>query len=126
MQIINKYSVNIFKNTYNDRDYYKVGISKKGSDGKYIDGTMDCQFRKDVKVDSTKKIYIKEAWLDFYLTEEKKNDKTYTITHPYIFINKFEYVGEVIEESKVANDPLENNGSVYLDEIELDNSDLPF
>lgn len=122
MEIINKYPVKIFKNTYNDRDYYKVGIAKKNSDGKYINGTIDCQFKKDVKVDDSKKIYIKEAWLDFYLTEEKKNDKTYTITHPYIFINKFEYVGDVVQESKVANDPFMEFG----EENDLDNFDLPF
>ena len=122
MEIINKYPVIIFKNTYNDKDYYKIGLSKKNSEGNYINGSMDCQFRKDVIVDSTKKIYIKEAWLDFYLTEEKKNDKTYTITHPYIFINKFEYVGEVIEESKVANDPFMEFG----EEVALNDSDLPF
>ena len=122
MEIINKYPVIIFKNTYNDRDYYKVGIAKKNSDGKYINGTIDCQFKKDVKVDDSKKIYIKEAWLDFYLTEEKKNDKTYTITHPYIFINKFDYVGDVVQESKVSNDPFMEFG----EENDLDNFDLPF
>lgn len=122
MEIINKYPVKIFKNTYNDKDYYKIGLSKKNSEGKYINGSMDCQFRKDVNVDTDKKIYIKEAWLDFYLTEEKKNDKVSKITHPYIFINNFEYVGDVVEQSKVANDPFQDFG----DELALEDSDLPF
>lgn len=122
MEVIHKYGVKVFKNKYNDKDYYKIGLSKKDKDGNYINGTMDCQFKKDVKVDDSKKIYIKEAWLDFYLTEEKKNDKTYTITHPYIFINKFDYVGDVVQESKVANDPFMEFG----EENDLDIFDLPF
>ena len=114
MKVIQEYPVKIFKNKYQDRTYYRVGLTKKDQNGNYINGAMDCSFRKDTEVDDSKKIYIQEAWIDFYVKDK--------ITHPYIFINKFEYVSDVIEDTKVETDPFADFGS----EVELTDDDLPF
>lgn len=112
MRIIQEYPVKIFKNEYQGYTFYKVGLSKKDKNGNYINGSMDCNFRKDTEVDDSKKIYIQEGWLDFYIKDK--------ITHPYIFINKFEYVSDVVKNDKVEKDPFAEFGT------ELTDDDLPF
>jgi len=114
MQIIQQYPVKVFKNIYQDKTYYRIGLSKKDQNGNYINGAIDAHFRNDAEVDDSKKIYIQEAWLDFYVKDK--------ITHPYIFINKFEYVSDVIKDSKVEDDPFADFGK----EVILTDDDLPF
>ena len=110
MKLIHEYSVKVFDREYEGKKYYKIGLSKKAQDGTYINGYIDARFRKDVDVDTDKKIYIQDAWLDFYVKDK--------ITHPFIFVNKFEYVSEAIEESK--KDSSEDFS------VELTDEDLPF
>lgn len=119
MEIINKYPVKIFKREHEGKTYYKIGLSKKDQEGNYINGYIDAVFRKDVEIDDSKKIYIKNAWLDFYKTKDGK-------TNINIFINKFDYVSDVIKDSKAPGDPLENTGTLYTDDIEISDNDLPF
>lgn len=119
MEIIEKYPVTIFKREYQGKVYYKIGLRKKDQNGKYVNGYIDAQFRKDANVDDSKKIYIKNAWLDFYKTNDGK-------TNIYIFLNKFDYVSDIIEDSKAPGDPLEQTGTMYTDEIELTEDDFPF
>ena len=45
-----KYPVTIFRNDYNGRTYYRLGLSKKLQDGSYENGYIDCQFRKNVEI----------------------------------------------------------------------------
>ena len=112
MKIIHEYPVRVFKKTYEGKDYYRIGLSRKDKDGNYIHGYLDAKFKKDAKVDESKKIYIKDAWLDFYLSDK--------ITKPYIFINQFDYVEEVIEATK--KDAFDE----FAAEVELKDEDLPF
>lgn len=104
MKLENKYPVMIFLKEYQGNTYYNLGLSKKDKDGKYINGYISCRFKKGVSVDDKKKIYIKDAWLDFYLKEK--------VTVPYVFINEFEYVEDAIDKSK--------------DEFEITDEELPF
>ena len=106
MKLENKYPVMIFSKEYNGNIYYNMGLSKKDQNNKYINGYINVRFKKGVQVDDKKKIYIKDAWLDFYLKDK--------VTVPYIFINEFEYVEDTIEKSKEE------------EEIELNNLELPF
>ena len=108
MKIINEYPVKIFANEHEGKTYYKMGLSKKDKEGHYVNGYIDARFRKDVKIDTEKRIYIKDAWLDFYLDKDNK-------TRLYIFINDFSTAEEVIEDSKIV-----------LDDLELTDEDLPF
>lgn len=119
MEIINKYPVKIFKKVYQDKTYYKIGLSKKDQNGKYINGYIDASFRKGTDIDDSKKIYIKEAWLDFYKTNDGK-----TVIN--IFVNKFDYVSDVIEDSKVSGEELDKTTSILSEDIEIGDDMLPF
>lgn len=114
MNIIHEYPVKVFKNEYEGKTYYKIGLSKKDQEGKYMNGYLDARFRKDAEIDDSKKIYIQEAWLDFYLKDK--------ITKPFIFINKFEYVADVIKDETIEKDPFAEFG----EEVQLTEDDLPF
>lgn len=116
MKIIHEYPIKVFKKEHDGRTYYKIGLSHKDINGNYVNGYLEAKFRKDIEVDDSKKIYIKDSWLDFYIVDK--------ITRPYIFINQFEYVSDVVKQD--TKDPFENAGKVYQDEIELDDKDLPF
>ena len=120
MNISNEYPVMIFRNEYEGKIFYKMGLSKKKQDDSYENGSISCQFKKDVNLEDKTKIYIKSAWLTFY----KNKDKT---TVPYIFVNEFETVAEAIDNSKViekqeVDDPFKDFG----EEVMLDDLDLPF
>lgn len=106
MNVSNDYPVMIFKN---DNGYYSIGLSKKNQDGTRANGYMPCQFKKGVELENQTRIYIKSAWLNFYIKDNK--------TMPYVFINDYQLVADVIEESKT---------SLKQDEIVLDECDLPF
>lgn len=118
MKLINEYPVVVFKNEYQGKLYYKIGLSKKDMNGNTIRGYIDCRFRKGVEVDTSKRIYLQDCWLDFYIKDK--------ITKHYIFVNKFEYVQDVIEETKEEpkeeSDPFEE----FSNEVELTDEDLPF
>ena len=126
MNIENKYPVIIFRNEFEGRAFYNVGLSKKDQEGNYINGSIACKFKKDVNVEHLSKIYIKKAWLDFYKKEKE--------TVPFIFISEFEYVGDVIQGSKqpsdseivqaVMND--EDPFKTFGEELALSDEDLPF
>lgn len=130
MNINNEYPVTIFKNVNDYGTFYKVGLSKKDLEGKYINGYKDIKFKKDVELEDKTKIYIKKAWLDFYIKDKKTID--------YIFCSEFEKIEETIENAKtplanmsdsqivqgVMND--EDPFKSFADEVEIDDLDLPF
>ena len=125
MKLENKYPVMIYSKEYQGNTYYNLRLSKKDKDGKYINGYISCRFKKDVSVDDKKKIYIKDAWLDFYI-----KDKT---TIPYVFINEFEYVEDAIEKTKEIQANTIDAGNIKAssittkpEEIVITDEDLPF
>ena len=113
MNIENKYPVMIFRSTYDNKYYYKMGLCKKMQDGKYINGYIMCRFKNGVELEDKTKIYIKNAWLDFYIKDKE--------TKPYVFVNEFETIEEVINASKNIN-TMSNSQIVQ----EVVNSDDPF
>jgi len=119
MNITENYPVTIYRKDYEGKIYYKVGLSKKNQDGSFTNGYIPCQFKNGVSVDDKTKIYIKNAWLTFYLKDKE--------TKPYIFISEFETVGETIENAKKevkeeTKDPYEEFGQ----SIVINEDDLPF
>lgn len=115
MNIENKYPVTIFRNDNQYGTFYKVGLSKKDMNGNYVNGYKDVRFKKGVEIENKTKIYIKSAWLDFYVKDKRTID--------YIFINEYETVSEAIEESKQEeyNDPFSEYGeTVTIDDNFLD------
>ena len=119
MNIENKYPVMIFKKEYQGRVFYSVGLSRKDRDGNYINGYMPCRFKNNVSVEDKTKMYIKSAWLDFYLKDKE--------TKPYVFINEFETIDQTItrikeEAREEVNDPF----TQFANEVEINSDDLPF
>ena len=82
MNITNNYPVMIFKREYQGNTFYNLGLSKKDKDGNYVNGYMPCQFKNGISLEDKTKIFIKSAWLSFYLKDKE--------TKPYIFINEYE------------------------------------
>ena len=129
MNIESKQLYTVYRNDYNQYTFYKLGISKKDTSGKWVNGYIKCKFKKDKVLENKTRIYIKKAWLSFDLKEKE--------TIPFIFISEFETVDTTIENSKssatnlqcstnenskVTEDPFEDFG----EEIEIRDEDLPF
>lgn len=114
MNITNDYPVMIFKQEYQGKIFYSVGLSKKDRDGNYTNGYMPCQFKGNVDLEDKTKIYIKKAWLSFYLKDKA--------TKPYIFISEFETQHDTIQAAKKEVDPFKEFG----EQIKIDDSELPF
>ena len=83
----------IFRNEKDGKAYYSIGLSKKNQDGTYTSGYITCKFPKDANIENKTKIKILNAWLDFWVDDKK-------ITHPYIFINKYEILSDDIPNVK--------------------------
>ena len=84
MNINSDKPIMVFKREYQGKEYYSLGLSKKDRNNNYINGYMACEFRKGVNLENKTKIYIKSAFITFYL-----KDKT---TVPYIKILEFDTV----------------------------------
>lgn len=122
MNITNERAVMIFKKEYEGNTFYSVGLSKKDKDGNYVNGYMPCQFKNGVSIEDKTKLYIKSAWLSFYLKNIPNSESKQTV--PYIFINEFETVGKTIEQAKVEEDPFADVFSEFGEEIVIDNNIL--
>lgn len=83
----------IFRNEKDGKVYYSIGLSKKNQDGTYTSGYITCRFPKNANIENKTKIKILNAWLDFWVDDKK-------ITHPYIFINKYEILSDDIPNVK--------------------------
>lgn len=92
MNITNDNQIMIFRREYQGNVFYSIGLSKKNQDGTYTNGYMPCQFKKNVEVEDRTKMYIKKAWLSFYLKDKA--------TIPYIFISEYTTVEQAIDNSK--------------------------
>ena len=121
MNITNNREVMIFRNDYQDRAIYNVGLSKKLQDGNYENGTILCQFKKDVSLPNQTKIMIKNAWLTFY-----KNKDNHTV--PYMFINEFTTTAETNERTDLGKAiDKQYEDKAYIDfgnSVELTDDDL--
>lgn len=116
MNVISMYPVIVFRNEYEGKSFYKLGLSKKDIEGNYINGTIDARFKKEVELHNKTKIKINNAWLDFY----KKDNKT----NVYVMITDFDVVDEpstnLIQPD--STNPFQDFGS----SIQIDDEDLPF
>lgn len=92
MNITSDRPIMVFKREYSGRVFYSLGLSKKDRNNNYINGYMACEFRKGVHLDDKTKIYLKNAFITFYLKDKA--------TVPYIKVLNFETVEETIQNSK--------------------------
>lgn len=116
MEIISNRDEMIFRNDYNGKPFYSIGLVKKDKDGNYVNGYMNVSFKKDVELENQTKIHINKAWIDFYNKDRK--------TFPYIFISEFDVIRmgdkNPYEELNVKTE------SQIGEQIEIEDSDLPF
>lgn len=108
----------VFRRDFEDKTYYKIGLSKKKQDGTYERAYIPVQFKKDVELDNQTNIYLKSAWLTFYKNKEGKEVF-------YIFVNEFNTVSDEVNEYQDMNIKTQEVKSNTLD-LSIDPSELPF
>lgn len=64
--------------------FYYISLSKKNKENNYINGYIQCKFRKGVVIPNITDINIKKSFLSFYLKDK--------ITIPYIFVQDFDVI----------------------------------
>lgn len=95
----------------NPYQQYSLGVSSKDKDGNWINGFINCQFKKDVEVANKAKIKINNA---FYNVTESNGTKYYKV-----FIMDF----DVVEQGE--GQPPKAPDTSFM-EIPSDMGDLPF
>ena len=100
----------IFRNEKDGKVFYSIGLSKKNQDGKYTSGYIACRFPKNANIENKTKIKILNAWLDFWVDDKK-------ITHPYIFINKYEMILDGIPKNIKSE---RSDEGIQLNDEEID------
>ena len=120
MNIETEKEYRIFRNENNGKVYYRIGLSHKKQDNTWEHGTMDCRFPKDADIPHKAKIKIHSAWLDFWLKDK--------VSHPYVFINKYEILDEKEEPKNEANEfsAMSIKTNYQENEIKINDNDLPF
>lgn len=103
MHIKENEEIIIFKN---DKGFYSIGLSRKDRNGEYFYGYFPCQFKKDVVLESKTRIRIRNAFMSFYLKDDK--------TMPYIMITDFDIVEKKENYAKLKGD------------VEIEEENLPF
>jgi len=121
MEIISNRNEMIFRNDYNGKPIYSIGLSKKKQDGTYENGYMTVNFKEGADIKDKSRIKIKNAWLSFYIKDKK--------TIPTIFINDYELVSEINEDhDKIQNMTKDEHYKTKSDfkNVEITEADLPF
>lgn len=90
---------------------YSLGVSSKDKDGNWVNGFLECQFKKGVEVANKAKIKINNA---FYTVSEYNGKKQYKI-----FVMDF----EVVEPGEGQPAPAPDTSFM---QIPTDMGDLPF
>lgn len=112
--------IRVFKNTYNDRDYYRVQVKQKNYDGTEDIFYVPLQFKKGVELDNQTDIIIKCAYENM-----RKNPKDEFNPIYYLVVTDFEIVER--EEQVQAQAYKDFQDNLYANENEeVDSSQLPF
>ena len=90
---------------------YSLGVSSKDKDGNWVNGFLDCQFKKGIDIPNKSKINIKNA---FYTVSEYNGKKYYKI-----FVMEYE-----MEEAGKSPVQVDEAGFMNLDGIDIE--ELPF
>lgn len=116
--------IRVFKNTYNDRDYYKVQITQKvfgrEEPDKYYVGL---QFKKGVELPNETDIIIKKAYENF-----RPNPKDQYNPVMYLMVTDFEIQERQEQLEEQAYEKFQetlNQSEIQFDD-EIQDADLPF
>ena len=90
---------------------YSLGISSKDKDGNWVNGFLDCAFKKGVDVPHKAKIDIKNS----FFTVSEYNDKKYI----KVFVMEF----DIVEGGEA---PKNTDGQGFMNIPDGLDSDLPF
>lgn len=110
--------IRVFKNTYNDRSYYRVQVKQKNYDDTEDIFYVPLQFKKGVELENCTDIIIKKGYENM-----RKNPKDEFNQITYLVITDFEKVEREEQVQAQAIKDFQNN--LYENEQE-DNSELPF
>ena len=108
----------IYEKEINGKKYYRLQIAKKMQDGKYQNGYIDITFVKCNPPKDRERIYLKNAWLSFYLNKDKH-------TIPYVVCMEYETVEEVIDKEHIDVKKEPETTSFKIEDLDID-PELPF
>ena len=116
----------IYEKEINGVKYYRLQMSKKVQDGSYQNGYIDVKFAKCEPPKNRDRIYLKKAWISFYLSKDKH-------TMPYVVCTEYETTEQVIRDSKkdivkqeVKEDNPDDLFKEFGEEHKDDEFELPF
>lgn len=116
----------IYEKEINGVKYYRLQMSKKMQDGSYQNGYIDAKFAKCEPPKNRDRIYLKRAWISFYLSKDKH-------TIPYVVCTEYETTEQVIRDSKkdivkqeVKEDNPDDLFKEFGEEHKDDEFELPF
>ena len=116
----------IYEKEINGVKYYRLQMSKKVQDGSYQNGYIDVKFAKCEPPKNKDRIYLKKAWISFYLSKDKH-------TIPYVVCTEYETTEQVIRDSKkdivkqeVKEDNPDDLFKEFGEEHKDDEFELPF
>lgn len=116
----------IYEKEINGVKYYRLQMSKKVQDGSYQNGYIDVKFAKCEPPKNRDRIYLKKAWISFYLSKDKH-------TIPYVVCMEYETAEQVIRDSKkdivkqeVKEDNPDDLFKEFGEEHKDDEFELPF
>ena len=93
---------------------YTLGISSKDKDGNWVNGYLDCQFKKGVELNNKAKIEIGNS---FYTVSEY-NGKKYV----KLFIMDF----TIVEQGEVTSAPVKVDMDSFMDIPDSLDAEMPF
>lgn len=115
----------IYEKEINGVKYYRLQMSKKMQDGSYQNGYIDVKFAKCEPPKNRDRIYLKRAWISFYLSKDKH-------TIPYVVCMEYETAEQVIRDSKkdIVKQEVKNDSGDLFKEFGEEHNDeiyeLPF
>ena len=115
----------IYEKEINGVKYYRLQMSKKVQDGSYQNGYIDVKFAKCEPPKNRDRIYLKKAWISFYLSKDKH-------TIPYVVCMEYETAEQVIRDSKkdIVKQEVKNDSDDLFKEFGEEHKDdefeLPF
>lgn len=117
--------IRVFKNTYNDRDYYKVQVTQKQYGKEEPDKFYQAiQFKKGVELDNETDIIIKEAYENVRANPKDQYNPIF-----YLLITDFEIQPRQEQLEEQAYEKYQetlNENEKKLDEEVLQDAELPF
>lgn len=121
MNIVTDKPYTIFRKEYKNNIFYKIGISKKTKEGMYENGYIDIKFKGNPNIPNKTSIYIKNAFLTFYLSKDKH-------TVPYIVVMEYDTVDQTIKENKtdIEKQDTDDLFAEFGREHKDDDFELPF